>query len=206
MSWGTIAHDLAANWMEDAGVLTTLLGIWLTTRRMLICWPVVLISDVIYLIVFYRVQLYSDALLQVFFLAFTLYGWWYWWRGAREEGEVRVVRLPMGSLLSGLAAGAAGGFALGFFMRQIPGTALPFLDAMLTSYSLVASWWGARKHIANWWLWIVVDLIYVGEYLYKDLRPTALLYLLLVALAALGVRDWRRAESQVSGAIPHPSD
>jgi nicotinamide mononucleotide transporter len=200
MSWATIAHYLAANWMEAAGVLTTLLGIWLTTRRMLICWPVVLISDVIYLIVFYRVQLYSDALLQVFFLAFTLYGWWYWWRGVREEGEVRVVRLSLASLLIGLAAGAVGGFALGFLMKQIPGTALPFLDAMLTSYSLVASWWGARKHIANWWLWIVVDLVYVGEYLYKDLRPTALLYLLLVALAALGVRDWRRAASQVSEA------
>ena len=200
MNWATIASYMVANWLEAAGVLTTLLGIWLTTRRMLICWPVVLISDVIYLIVFYRVQLYSDALLQVFFLAFTLYGWWYWWRGVREEGEVRVVRLSLASLLIGLAAGAVGGFALGFLMKQIPGTALPFLDAMLTSYSLVASWWGARKHIANWWLWIVVDLVYVGEYLYKDLRPTALLYLLLVALAALGVRDWRRAASQVSEA------
>jgi nicotinamide mononucleotide transporter len=202
MSWATIANYLVANWLEAAGVLTTLLGIWLTTRRMLICWPVVLISDVIYLIVFYRVQLYSDALLQVFFLAFTLYGWWYWWRGVREEGEVRVVRLPMASLLTGLAAGAVGGFALGFLMKQIPGTALPLLDAMLTSYSLVASWWGARKHTANWWLWIVVDVIYVGEYLYKDLKPTAALYLLLVALAVLGLRDWQRAESKASETKP----
>ena len=55
-----------------------------------------------------------------------------------------------------------GGVALGFFMKQIPGTALPFLDAILTSYSLVASWWAARKHIANWWLWIAVDLVYIG--------------------------------------------
>ena len=70
---------------------------------------------------------------------------------------------------------------------------LPHLDAALTSYSLVASWWQARKHIANWWLWIAVDLIYIGEYLYKNLVPTALLYAGLVALAALGLRDWRRA-------------
>jgi nicotinamide mononucleotide transporter len=193
MNWTTIANYLAANWMEDAGVLTTLLGIWLTTRRLLICWPVVLISDVLYLIVFYRVQLYSDALLQIFFLAFTLYGWWYWWRGVRDVGEVRVVRLSMPGLLTGLATGAVGGFALGFFMKQIPGTALPFLDAMLTSYSLVASWWAARKHIANWWLWIAVDLVYIGEYIYKNLRLTAALYALLVALAVLGLRDWRRA-------------
>jgi nicotinamide mononucleotide transporter len=186
--------------MEDAGVLTTLAGIWLTTRRKLICWPVVLISDVLYLIVFYRVHLYSDALLQVFFLAFTLYGWWYWWRGVRVEGEVRIVCLPMPSLIAGLAAGAVGGVVLGFLMKQINGTALPFLDAFLTSYSLVASWWGARKHIANWWLWIAVDLVYIGEYIYKNLMPTAALYALLVALAVLGLRDWRRAAAAQTAA------
>ena len=106
MNWTTIIDYLAANWMEDAGVLTTLAGIWLTTRRKLICWPVVLISDVLYLIVFYRVHFYSDALLQIFFLAFTLYGWWYWWRGVRDEGEVRVAPLPVNSLLTGIGRGS----------------------------------------------------------------------------------------------------
>jgi nicotinamide mononucleotide transporter len=70
---------------------------------------------------------------------------------------------------------------------------LPYLDAMLMSYSLVATWWQARKHIANWWLWILVDAIYVGEYIYKDLWPTALLYAAFVPLAVLGLRNWRRA-------------
>jgi nicotinamide mononucleotide transporter len=77
-------------------------------------------------------------------------------------------------------------------MEQV-GAALPRLDATLMSYSLVASWWQTRKHTANWWLWIVVDLAYIGEYLYKGLQPTAALYALLVALAVLGLRDWQRA-------------
>ena len=199
MHWTIIANYLAANWMEDAGVLTTIVGIWLTTRRNLLCWPVVLISDVLYLIVFYRVRLYSDALLQIFFLGFTLYGWWYWLRGVREEGEVRVVRLSMPSLLAGLAAGAAGSVLLGLLMERI-GAALPHLDAALMSYSLVASWWQKRKHTANWWLWIAVDLVYIGEYLYKGLRPTAVLYALLAGLAVLGLRDWRRAAAAQSAA------
>jgi nicotinamide mononucleotide transporter len=199
MSWIGIANYLSANWLEIAGTVTTVVGIWLTTRRLLICWPVVLAADVLYLVVFYHARLYSDALLQVFFVAFTLYGWWHWWRGVREEGEVRVVPLGMRGWLSGLAAGAVGAVLLGWLMERV-GAALPHLDAALTSYSLVASWWGARKHIANWWLWIVVDLIYIGEYLYKDLRPTAALYAGLVALAVLGLRDWRQAakKQQVS--------
>jgi nicotinamide mononucleotide transporter len=192
MIWTAIANYLAANWLEIAGTVTTVLGIWLTTRRLLICWPVVLISDVIYLLVFYRVRLYSDALLQIIFLAFTLYGWWYWWRGVQEEGEVRVVSLPLASLLIGLIAGVVGSIPLGILMERI-GAALPRLDAALMSFSLVATWWQTRKHIANWWLWIAVDVVYIGEYIYKGLRLTAALYALLVALAVLGLRDWRRA-------------
>jgi nicotinamide mononucleotide transporter len=38
-----------------------------------------------------------------------------------------------------------------------------------------------------------VDLVYIGEYIYKDLNMTALLYAGLVVLAVLGLRDWRRA-------------
>ena len=201
MSWTMIAGYFAANWLEIAGIVATVLGIWLTTRRILACWPVVLAADVIYLIVFYRARLYSDALLQVFFVVFTLYGWWHWWRGVREEGDVRVVPLSARGWLAGLAAGAAGAVLLGWLMMRI-GAALPHLDAALTSYSLVASWWQARKHTANWWLWIAVDVVYIGEYLYKDLRPTAALYAGLVALAALGLRDWQRAASQVSEARP----
>ncbi len=120
MSWMAIANYLAANWLEIAGFVTTLVGIWLTTRRLLICWPVVLAADIIYLFVFYRARLFSDSLLQVFFLAFTLYGWWHWWRGVREEGEVRVVPLSSARLAwrscggcsrrrtAGLADGARG--------------------------------------------------------------------------------------------------
>ena len=190
MKW--LARYLAENWMEIAGVVTTVAGIWLTTKRSMLCWPIILISDLIYLVVFFRAQLLSDALLQIFFLAFTFYGWAHWWRGVKEEGEVRVVPLGMKSLLLGLAAGAVGSVLLGELAKQVH-AALPYLDATLASYSLVASWWGARKHIANWWLWIVVDVIYVGEYVYKDLRATALLYAGLVVLAALGVRDWQKA-------------
>lgn len=196
MIWVTIINYFASHGIELAGFLITALGIWLTTKRLLICWPVVLLADFLYLVVFYQARLFSDALLQVFFVVFTLYGWWHWWRGVRQDGEVRVVPLSLPSLVIALVAGAAGSFILGALAVRLH-AALPHLDAALTSYSLVASWWQARKHIANWWLWIVVDTIYIGEYIYKDLWLTGVLYAVLVALAVVGLRDWRRAASTV---------
>ncbi|HEX4030454.1 MAG TPA: nicotinamide riboside transporter PnuC [Terracidiphilus sp.] len=192
MSLSTVASYLTEHWLEISGMVFTVLGIWLTTKRLLICWPITLLADLLYLVVFYQARLLSDALLQIFFVAFTLYGWWHWWRGVTQEGEVRIVALDARGWIIGLLTGAVGAVLLGWLMERV-GAALPHLDAALASYSLVASWWQARKHIANWWLWIVVDLIYVGEYLYKDLRATALLYAGLVVLAVLGLRDWRRA-------------
>jgi nicotinamide mononucleotide transporter len=190
-----IAHYIVLNWVELAGFITTWVGIWLTTRRVLLCWPVVLAADIFYLAVFDHARLFSDALLQCFFVAFTLYGWWHWWRGIRQEGEVRVVGLSLRGWIAGLVAGALGSFLLGWLMVRL-GAALPHLDAALTSYSLVASWWQARKHTANWWMWIVIDGIYIGEYAYKALWLTAVLSAGLVVLAVLGLRDWRRAASE----------
>ncbi|SPE17373.1 Nicotinamide mononucleotide transporter PnuC [Candidatus Sulfotelmatomonas gaucii] len=192
MTETAIVAWLAAHGLEITGAITAALGIWLTTRRLLICWPVTLISIFLYMVVFYRAGLLSDALLQVFFVIFTFYGWWHWWRGMRREGEVRVAPLRRSSLVVAVVLGVPGSFALGILAKHLH-AALPYLDAVLMSYSLVATWWQARKHIANWWLWIVVDAVYIGEYIYKDLWPTALLYAGLVGLAILGLRDWRRA-------------
>jgi nicotinamide mononucleotide transporter len=192
MIWTAVAAYLPAHGLELAGAVTASLGIWLTTQRFLICWPVTLVSIFIYMVVFFRAGLLSDALLQVFFVVFTFYGWWHWWRGVRHEGAVRVVPLPLPSLAIAIVIGVPGSFFLGTLARHLH-AALPYLDAVLMSYSLVATWWQARKHIANWWLWIAVDLVYIGEYIYKNLWPTALLYAGLVGLAVLGLRNWRRA-------------
>src|SRR5215472_1492801 len=138
MILSAVGHYLAANWVELAGFITTAVGIWLTTKRLLISWPITLAADVLYLVVFYRARLLSDALLQVFFIVFTLYGWWNWWRGKRKEGEVRVAPLSLIHALIAVAAGVAGTFILGAVARRL-NAALPYLDASLASFSLVAS-------------------------------------------------------------------
>src|SRR6202051_3566558 len=148
-----IEQFFRAHWLELAGFITTGVGIWLTARRNMLCWPITLAADLLYLVVFYRVQLLSDTLLQVFFVVFTLYGWFHWWRGVQEEGEVKVVRLPVASGLVAIALGVGGAVILGVLAKRLH-AALPYLDASLASFSLVASWWQARKHIANWWTWI----------------------------------------------------
>ncbi|MGD0095217.1 MAG: nicotinamide riboside transporter PnuC [Terracidiphilus sp.] len=197
MSLDLIGRYIFNNWLEIIGAVTAILSIWLTTKRKIICWPIGIISDLCYLAISYHAQLFSFGLLLIGGLPLTFYGWWHWAKGVHEEGDVRVVRLPRSELVMGIAIGALGGLALGVWMEHL-NASLPYLDAQLATFSVVGGWWQARKHIANWWLWIAVDLVYVGEFLYDNLRLTALLYAVFVWLAVVGLRDWRRALSQVS--------
>jgi nicotinamide mononucleotide transporter len=176
-------------------------AVWLTAQRRPWCWPVGFASVGVYGWIFLHARLYSDALLQASFAGLIVYGWARWLRHLGSDGRVVVAPLPARQLAAHLLLGVAAALALGYVMHRWTDAALPWLDAALTAFSLVAQWWQGRRHLAAWWLWIAVDVIYVGEYVYKDLLITAVLYAGFVVLAAIGLRDWRRSLPQARPAV-----
>lgn len=190
--------------LEIAAVVASALGIWLTTKRKLSSWPVILLACFLYAIVFQQAKLYSDMLLQFVYAAFAVYGWWHWWRGVKEEGSVRIEPLAPRRLGAGVVVGALGSLTLGYVMARYTDAALPYADSSLTSFSLVAQFWQTRKHIANWWLWIAVDILYTAMFVYKNLILTAALYAFFVFLAAIGWRAWQKALLEQSVSADRP--
>ena len=184
---------ITEHWFELLAAAISAVDVWLATRRSMISWPVTILASALYGEQFRESRLYSDMLLQGIFILFAVYGWWHWYRGAQAEGSVRVETPSAAVLLREGAVGVLASLLLGYWMTKHTDASLPCLDASLTGFSLVGTWWGARKYIANWWLWIVVDVVYVGEYLVKHLILTAVLYAVFVLLAMLGLRDWHRA-------------
>lgn len=178
--------------LEALAVLVNVLGVWLTARRTPWCWPVGVVAVLLYVWIFYEVKLYSDMLLQVVFALMQGYGWWRWRTGRLDHGRVRVEPLPLAQALVSLGLAAVLALLLGAGMARFTDAQVPWLDATLTAYSLVASYWAARKHVASWWLWITLDAVYVGLYAYKELPLTAALYAGFIALAIYGLRTWRQ--------------
>ena len=183
------------SWLEIIAVVVSFAGIWMTAKRWLLCWPVNLLACALYFKIFLDVKLYADMMLQALFGVTLIYGWIAWARGKRSVGEVAVAPLSLGAAVAGLAAGATGTLAIGWVTSRYTDAALPWMDAMLSSFSLVAQVWTGRRHAASWLLWIVVDTLYVGMFVFKDLWLTAGLYAAMVALAVLGYTRWRSAGS-----------
>lgn len=189
---------LAMSALEIIAVLLSATAVWLTVRQNLLCWPLGLVSVLMYAWVFLDVKLYSDMLLQLVYAVLQLYGWWQWARGGAQHSGRQVSRLPGSQLLLSLAIGAAGSLLLGYLMATHTDAAAPWLDAALTSFSLVAQVWMAQKRLECWPLWIALDVIYVGLFLSKELYLTAVLYTVFTALAVAGWRAWQRPQAIVS--------
>jgi nicotinamide mononucleotide transporter len=187
-----------ANVFEIVGVVTGILGVWLTTRQKIWCWPVGLVSVLAFVVVFFRARLYGAMALQFVYVGLILYGWYSWLYGGEDHRALAVSRVPRRLALFLAAGGLAATGLIGFWLGRHTNEALPYLDGCTTSFSLVAQWMQARKHLENWLVWVAVDVIYVGMGLSQGLTLTAALYLAYVGLAILGLRDWRR--SMMAGA------
>lgn len=181
-----------SNW-EILGTILGVIGVALMIRQNVWGWPVGIVQVAVYAWVFYTAKLYSDAILQVFFFVIQAYGWWHWWRGTPQHGaELAVSRLSWRARCGWVALGAAGTVAWGEFMRRTTDAAWPRGDAFILVFSLIAQWWQARKRLENWATWIVVNCVAIGIYWAKELRLTAGLYAVFLALAVAGHMAWRK--------------
>jgi len=120
------------------------------------------------------------------------YGWYHWLYGGRDRAELPVTRLSRKAFRIWLLAGMIGTLIWGYFMASFTDAAAPYPDAFITAMSLIAQWLMARKKLESWYLWISVDLVGLGVYLYKDLYMTTGLYSVFLVLAFVGLLEWRK--------------
>ena len=188
--------------LELFAALIGAISVWLSVRQNIWSWPTAIINVVLYAIVFYEAKLYADMGLQVIYAILSIYGWYEWLYGGEGRTELHVSRtgLRLGALLALIAA--AGSAVLGAFLHRATDAALPFLDSFLSSTSLVAQWMMTKKLLENWLVWIGVDVLYVGMFIFKGLFLTAGLYAVFLALAVKGYIDWRRSMAAESAPVP----
>lgn len=199
------------SWVELVGTVLYLWSVWLITRRKVLSWPVSIVSVLLYMVLFYQIRLYADALEQVYYLGASIYGWWLWKRLPQENGAITGVHFSTPrtiiawlviTIIVGLATGAllAGVHTISPALFPEPAS-YPYIDALTTIASFTAMWLLARQRIESWCYWIVIDVVGIGLYYAKSVKFVALLYLVLLILAIKGLIAWLN-----SGTPETPSD
>jgi nicotinamide mononucleotide transporter len=191
-----ITHALYAWWqhqslLEIMGVITGLLCVGLAALNNIWNWPIAIISVGIYIFIFFDSHLYADMGLQVYFMGMNIYGWYYWSQKPASEDKTPVMRITQQEVIYSLIAVVVFTIFLGSVLKYTPAS-YPYIDSFCAACSLVAQVFLARKVLENWLIWIFVDIIYVGVYIFKSLDLTAIMYAVYVGLALWGYMDWKK--------------
>ena len=181
------------NWLEAVAVATGIVSVYLSVKQKISSWPAALVNVALYFVVFRDAKLYADMGLQVIYFALSLYGWYEWLYGGENRTELKVSRVDAKMAIKLTAIAIVGVAVLGTLFARYTDAALPYMDSATATTSLVAQWMMTRKVLENWAVWIAVDVVYVGMFIYKHLYPTAGLYAGFLVLAVMGHVQWRRS-------------
>ena len=184
--------------LEIIAVILGLANIILIVRRSLWNYPFGIAMVSLYFFIFVDAKLYSDALLQIFFLILNIYGWLNW-NGARsDEGDVPVRWQGRRLFAIWAGIGLAASLGWGLLMHRYTDASHPYWDASVAMLSVLAQLLLARRFIDNWVWWIIVDCLAIPLYWVKGLHLTAGLYVIFLILSATGLREWTRARRRIA--------
>lgn len=180
------------NNLEIVASILGLLSVWLTVKQNIWCWPTGLLMVILYLIIFWEVKLYADMALQGIYIVFQIYGWYEWLYGGRDRTELKVSRLKKNQAYFLTFIAILSIIIIGYCLENYTDASLPYWDATTTVLSLVAQWLLTKKILENWLIWIAVDVLSIGIYIYKSLYLTAGLYTVFLILATSGYLVWKK--------------
>ncbi len=179
--------------LEVVAALLGLANVALLWRRSIWNYPFGMAMVALYMEIFWEARLYAEAGLQVFFFAVNNYGWVLWLRNGGAEGPVTVGWMTARQRQAWAGGIVALSLSLGWLLHRYTNAALPYVDATVAAASIAAQFMLSFRKIENWVLWIGIDVVSIGLYINRELFLTAGLYVVLLGLSALGLRDWMRA-------------
>jgi nicotinamide mononucleotide transporter len=184
-----IEAAVAMSVAEALAVLLAIAYLLLVIRQNILCWAMALASVLIYLVIFFNAQLYMESILQIFYVAMAVYGWYQWKYGGVGHRGLRITtwRLQHHAIVIGgiLVSSIAFGWAF-----SATDAAFPYLDSFTTVAAVVTTYMVTRKVLENWAYWFVIDGLSVYLYVSRELYLTAGLFVLYLVMVVVGFRCW----------------
>jgi len=191
---GVITEWLSGNYIEVLGAILGILYIFLSIRQNILTWPTGLLTSVLYIYVFFQAKFYADMVLQFYYVFISIYGWYYWIKGGQKvkKKEAPVTRINRNTFFMLIPATMIIYIIILYILTHYTDSPVPFMDSLTTALSIVATWMLARKIIEHWLIWIFVDAVSTGLYIYKELWATSVLFTVYTVMAVIGYLEWKK--------------
>lgn len=177
---------------EAIAVLLALAYLILAMKGSVWCWPAALTSTAIYTVLFWQVSLLMESVLNVYYMAMAVYGYWMWSKGGKAHEGVNIVSWNLSTHIKLIAGTSLMSVVIGYFMATQTQASFPYLDAATTCFAVMSTFLVTKKVLENWIYWFVIDAVSIYLYVSKGLMLTSALFVFYVVMVVFGYFMWRR--------------
>lgn len=185
---------VSTDWITWTATVSAVVYVLLALRENVWCWSFGILSSALSVYVYFTQLLWYEAALNLFYIAIGIYGWVKWNQRNTEAINNRIVKINLPKLIYIVSGGVCGSILLGYISHRYTSSTLPYADAFITSFSIIATWMTARKILENWILWIIIDGFAAGVYIFKgpELYLFAVLFAFYTIMSIAGYLSWRK--------------
>jgi nicotinamide mononucleotide transporter len=171
----------------------TIACIVLAGRNSIHTWWTGLVGCVLFGIMFYNVQLYADATLQIFFFATGIYGWMMWkTKGTSETKELEINKADRVWFIMAVISAQVVALTYGWILHSFTNAYAPWIDSTVLAFSVVAQILLMSRSIETWKVWLIVNTLSVPLFWSRELYLTSVLYGFFWVNALVSYFNWKK--------------
>lgn len=172
---------------EIIAVVLGLLYLVLISFSQRIAWIFGVLSSAIYVYMAFIGAIYLHSGLQFVYVVLGIFGYINWGKSAETKLKIWTLQkhflVGIPTLLSALT--------LGYFFSKT-NQKLPYLDAFITAFAILATYLTTKSILENWLYWIVLNLLSMYLWYEQDLQLTVFLFAVNTLMAVFGFILWRK--------------
>ena len=180
-----------STWMEWLAVAFGVAEVLYAKANKIWLYPTGIVSTVISMYVLVAAGLYAEGLLNVYYLAMSIYGWWYWIK-KKDSPPVKIKYCTRSEWTTVVLITVVGFMILYVGLKNFTPSAVPVWDALVSAAAWAGMWLLAKRKIENWILLNISNLIAIPLLLYKHLMLYSGLTIFLFVVAVQGYIKWRK--------------
>lgn len=180
--------------LEILGTVVGIFYLYYEYRASMKVWICGIIMPAISLLVYWKAGLYADFGINIYYLLAAIYGWVVWKYSGRKDVtlEMPITSTPARAWPVLIAASVVLFGIIGEILVRWTDSNVPWWDSFTTALSIVGMIMLARKWVEQWIVWLVVDAVCCGLYIYKGIYFYSALYGAYAIIAYLGYLEWKR--------------
>lgn len=179
------------DWLQWLAVILGVTEVLLAKANKIWLYPAGIASTLLSVYILLIAGLYAESLLNVYYVAMSVYGWWYWTK-KKDKPPVAISYCNRKDWIMVMMIVVTSFVLLTAALKYFTSSTVPVWDAWVSATAWAGMWLLSKRKIENWILLNISNLFAIPLLVNKQLPLFAALTLFLFIVAIFGYYKWRK--------------